>query len=72
MKIDYEHFKELEEFKRRVRAELIAELINETSSLRFSDSGDGPRNGNMVVAAEAEDNGFKYALTKVQYLLTKK
>lgn len=71
-KINYEEFKELELFKKRIRKELLEELQGEVINLRWADAGEvEARDGGMTVAADAEDAGFAYAKRKMLTLLKK-
>lgn len=71
-KINYEEFKELELFKKRIRKELLEELQGEVINLRWADAGkDEIRDGGMTVAADAEDAGFAHAKRKMLDLLEK-
>lgn len=72
MEIDYDQFKALEAFKKKCREELLEELRESVVLLSFCDSPGEPRNGSMVIAAEAEDIGFRHAIQKVKTLISTK
>jgi len=61
-------FEELEKFKKHVIDNYKEQLVSKILKLQYSDYN-LPRNGNMGIIADSEDNGFAYALKKVISIL---
>jgi len=66
--MNIQEFEELEKFKKHVIDNYKEQLASKIIKLQYSDDNT-PRDGNMGVIADGENNGFAHALKKVIRIL---